>query len=310
MVKQAGIVLSGIVTSSMRSRALRWCAALFCLLLSGTVVNDISAHAASAAQARREPMTFSWHPARADTCATDCRDWIAAVGIITGDTPDVFAQFAKGRDLKGTRVVLDSSGGSVLDTITLGRNWRRLGVHTSVGMVRDQDGKGRVIAPEAYCESMCVFLLLSGVTRDVPPQAHVRVHQIWMGDRADKPQDATYSAHDLMIVERDIGRLAKYTFDMGGSGDLLALSLSVPPWEALHQLSPAELRAANLLTGDVVAGHALPKADATPTFVAGVHAKPVQDRFVSAESVPVARSTQTAEAQPPTGGTAPTVPAH
>jgi hypothetical protein len=33
-----------------------------------------------------------------------------------------------------------------------------------------------------------------------------------------------------MIVERGIGRLAKYTFDMGGAGDLLALSLNVPPW--------------------------------------------------------------------------------
>jgi len=30
-----------------------------------------------------------------------------------------------------------------------------------------------------------------------------------------------------MIVERDIGRLAKYTFDMGGAGDLLSLALSV-----------------------------------------------------------------------------------
>jgi hypothetical protein len=305
VAEQAGSAVSGIVISAMRSRAVRICAVAFGLSLSGAVLPDISAHAASAAEARRQPMTFTWHPARAETCATDCREWIAAVGVITGDTPEAFDQFAKGRDLKGVRIVLDSSGGSVLDTITMGRTWRRLGVHTSVGMVREVAGKGRTIAPEAYCESMCVFLLLAGTARDVPPQAHVRVHQIWMGDRADKPQDANYSAHDLMIVERDIGRLAKYTFDMGGSGDLLALSLSVPPWEALHQLSPAELRAANLLTNDVVAGHALPKADAAPQFTAGIRTKPVQDRFVSTESTPVARSTRTAEAQPPTGGTAP-----
>lgn len=305
MAKQAGSVVSGIVTSAMRSRAARICAAAFGLSLSGVVVTDIGAHALSAAEARRQPMTFTWHPARAETCATDCRDWIAAVGIITGDTPEQFDRFAKGRDLKGVRIVLDSSGGSVVDTITMGRNWRRLGVHTSVGMVREVAGKGRMIAPEAYCESMCVFLLLAGTARDVPAKAHVRVHQIWMGDRADKPQDANYSAQDLMIVERDIGRLAKYTFDMGGSGDLLALSLSVPPWEALHQLSPAELRASNLLTNDVVAGQALPKADAAPKFAAGAHAKPVQDRFVSTENVPAVRSTRTAEAQPPTGGTAP-----
>ena len=58
-----------------------------------------------------------------------------------------------------------------------------------------------------------------------------------MGDRADDARAASYTAQDLMIVERDIGRLAKYTFDMGGAGDLLSLSLSVPPWEDLHELS-------------------------------------------------------------------------
>src|SRR5260370_37253165 len=97
---------------------------------------------------------------------------------------------------------------------------------------------------------MCVFLLLSGKTRYVPEGAHVRVHQIWMGDRADDAKAASYSAHDLMIVERDIGRLAKYTFDMGGAGDLLSLSLNVPPGEDLPELSPAELRLTDLLTSD------------------------------------------------------------
>ncbi len=107
--------------------------------------------------------------------------------------------------------------------------------------------------PEAYCESMCVFLLLSGKTRYVPEAAHVRVHQIWMGDRADDAKAASYTAQDLMIVERDIGRLAKYTFDMGGAGDLLSLSLNVPPWEDLHELSREELRLTNLVTTDAVA---------------------------------------------------------
>jgi hypothetical protein len=94
-------------------------------------------------------------------------------------------------------------------------------------------------ATVAYCESMCVFLLLAGKARYVPESAHVRVHQIWMGDRANDAKAAVYSADDLMIVERDIGRLAKYTFDMGGTGDLLLLSLNVPPWEDLHELRRA-----------------------------------------------------------------------
>ena len=152
--------------------------------------------------------------------------------------------------------MLDSSGGSVNDSISLGRRWRTLGVLTTVGIsvqTHTAQGDRASVVPEAYCESMCVFLLLSGKTRYVPEAAHVRVHQIWMGDRADDAKAASYSAQDMMIVERDIGRLAKYTFDMGGAGDLLSLSLSVPPWEDLHELSPAELRLTNLVTTDAVA---------------------------------------------------------
>ena len=63
-----------------------------------------------------------------------------------------------------------------------------------------------------------------------------------------------------MIVERDIGRLAKYTFDMGGAGDLLSLALSVPPWEDLHEIDAAELKLTNLVTTDLVAD-VLPHVD-------------------------------------------------
>jgi hypothetical protein len=140
----------------------------------------------------------------------------------------------------------------------------------------------------------------------VPEAAHVRVHQIWMGDRADDAKAASYTAQDLMIVERDIGRLAKYTFDMGGAGDLLSLSLNVPPWEELHELSREELRLTNLATTDAVA-EVLPPPASAGAAVAEVAAKPVQDRFVShavdAEtSSPPAKSTKTAEAVVPTGG--------
>jgi hypothetical protein len=160
---------------------------------------------------------------------------------------------------------------------------------------------------------MCVFLLLSGKTRYVPDGAHVRVHQIWMGDRADDARAANYSAQDLMIVERDIGRLAKYTFDMGGAGDLLSLALSVPPWEDLHELSREELRLTNLVTTDAVA-EVLPPTDSAPVAsVADASVKTVQDRFVSdAVSVerplPTPKATKTAEALVPTGGVA-TAPA-
>lgn len=254
-------------------------------------------------------MHFKWN-----ACQPDCKGWVSAVGIVTSDSPRAFDEFAKGRQLAGATIVLDSSGGSVNDSIALGRKFRSLGALTTVGStVRTQSPHGeRVsVAPEAYCESMCVFLLLSGKTRYVPPVAHVRVHQIWMGDRADDAKASSYSAQDLMIVQRDIGRLTKYAFDMGGTGDLLSLALSVPPWEDLHELSRAELRLANLITTEAAAdvfpqdNSSVPMAEAKPS-------KP-QDRFVSSavegEAAPQAgKSTKTAEAAVPTGGNA-TAPA-
>jgi hypothetical protein len=113
----------------------------------------------------------------------------------------------------------------------------------------------------------------------------------------------------MMIVERDIGRLAKYTFEMGGAGDLLSLALSVPPWEDLHELSPAELRLTNLVTTDAVAD-VLPQDNASVP-VAELK-KTTQDRFVSSavegDAQPQGGRTKTAEAVVPTGGAA-TAPA-
>jgi hypothetical protein len=282
-------------------------ATAFCLALPGAITTlGNSAHAGGTLEERKQPMHFKWN-----ACLPDCRGWVSAVGIVTSDSPREFEEFARGRQLAGATIVLDSSGGSVNDSIALGRKFRSLGALTTVGAtVRTQGPQGEraSVSPEAYCESMCVFLLLAGKTRYVPPAAHVRVHQIWMGDRADDAKAATYSAQDLMIVERDIGRLAKYTFDMGGTGDLLSLALSVPPWEDLHRMSRAELRLANLVTTDAAAdvfpqdNAGVPMADAKPS-------KPMQERFVSSavegEAQPQpGKPTKTAEATAPTGGAA------
>ncbi len=271
------------------------------VVLAGAIATFGSpARAGASLEERKLPMKFGWV-----ACEPNCRGWISAVGIITADTPKDFDDFARGRQLGGATVVLDSSGGSVNDAITLGRRFRNLGLLTTVGITL-QNGGGQgarpAVASEAYCESMCVFLLLAGKKRYVPEAAHVRVHQIWMGDRADDAKAASYSAQDLMIVERDIGRLAKYTFDMGGAGDLLSLALNVPPWEDLHELDAAELKLTNLVTTGLVAD-VLPHVDVTAPAVAELAPK-TQARFGEELQSQPAKSTKTAEAVVPTGGQA------
>jgi hypothetical protein len=286
-------------------------ATALCLALPGAITAlGNSAHAGGTLEERKQPMQFRWVP-----CQPDCKGWVSAVGIVTAESPRAFDEFARDRQLNGATIVLDSSGGSVNDSIALGRRFRGLGALTTVGVTvrtRTAQGERASVVPEAHCESMCVFLLLSGKTRYVPPSAHVRVHQIWMGDRADDAKAASYTAQDLMIVERDIGRLAKFTFDMGGTGDLLSLALSVPPWEDLHKLSRDELRLTNLVTTDALAD-VLPQDNASVPMAEAKPAKPMQDRFARSTvdgdaQAQQAKSTKTAEASAPapTGGAATT----
>jgi hypothetical protein len=263
------------------------------------------AYAGTVLQEHQLPMHFTWV-----ACEPNCRGWIGAVGIITGDTPKKFDEFARGRDLGGATIVLDSNGGSVNDAIALGRRWRTIGLRTTVGSsieAHNASGESTRVAPQAWCESTCVYLLLSGKVRYVPEQAHVRVHQIWMGDRAEDAKASTYTSQDMMIVERDIGRLAKYTFDMGGTGDLLSLSLNVPPWEDLHELSPQELQMTNLTTTDTVAD-VLPESSVIDPALASLTPKSTQDRFFSSAEdnkvSPVSKSSRTTEATSLTGGVA------
>ncbi|NEW91397.1 hypothetical protein [Rhodopseudomonas sp. BR0M22] len=293
-----------VVLSCLTGSAL-WRVAVLGLVLLGFAADSsipVTAGAASL-EARRQPMKFGWV-----ACDPDCGGWISAVGIVTTDTPKDFEDFARDRNLSGATVVLDSSGGSVNDAITLGRRWRKLGLATTVGIsmpAASPLGNRPRIDGKAYCESMCVFLLLSGQARYVPEGARVRVHQIWMGDRAEDARGASYTAQDMSIVERDIGRLAKFTFEMGGTGDLLSLALSVPPWEDLHELSRAELQDTNLITTQAIADLLPGLAGVPAKTVASAEPKPVQDRFAPQP----AAATKTAEALP-TGGTAAAQPGH
>ncbi len=230
---------------------LRAGAALACLVLP--VLLD-SSNAETAGGSRTAPMQFELRrEGPAEACGTKCRTWVSASGAITSDTPRDFESFARGRDLRGATMVLDSIGGSVTGAIALGRAIRRVDMATTVGRtIALPVGKGQepraTLSPDATCESMCAFVLLGGTRRFVPPEAQVLVHQIWLGDRREDAIAASYTAEDLMIVQRDIGRIALFTSEMGGSIDLLDVALRIPPWEPMRALSYDEIQRMRLST--------------------------------------------------------------
>jgi hypothetical protein len=222
---------------------------------------------------RALPMRFEMRvQGPAEACGTDCRTFIVASGAITADTPRHFLLFTQNHDVTGATVVLNSDGGSVHGAIALGRELRKLKLATTVGSLVDlpagnDDQRRATLSPQADCESMCAFVLLGGVRRSVPAESRVMVHQIWLGDRREDPTAAGYSAEDLVLVQRDIGRLARYTADMGASADLLEVALRIPPWEPMHALTRDELRLTKLTTEDVDAPVAAATVAASPVSV-------------------------------------------
>ena len=233
-------------------------------------------HAADAAF----PMRFTWQQeGPPQSCGSECRTWVSAVGYVTGDTPREFEEFARDPRVRGAVMVLDSDGGSVLGTLALGRAIRQFDMVTTVGrttvlpLAAEGARQYSTLSPESHCESMCAFLLLAGTRRFVPPQAQVLVHQIWLGKKRKTALESSYSADELNVVQRDIGRLAQYTIEMGGSIELLETALQVPPWEPLHLLSSAEVERMRLSTveGLFVEGapRARPPASASPLATVG-----------------------------------------
>jgi hypothetical protein len=230
----------------------------------------VSAHAAGSTieRSKMTSMRFEWREGPTG------RNWISAIGPVTERTPGDFDAFAAGHDLRGARLVLDSEGGSVVDTIALGRAIRRLQMTTSVGATVTTMAAGRAtasISASTSCQSMCPFMLLGGTRRYVPPEARVLVHEIWLAKKRDRAADASYTAEELALVQHDIGSLARYTVEMGGDIELLETALRIPPWEPLYRLTRDEIKRMGLSTVDrlfddvdspVAAG---PKRDASVT---------------------------------------------
>jgi hypothetical protein len=212
--------------------------------------------AAASADPPLHEMWFDLHrEGPTEACGSSCGAWVSAVGAITEETPSAFERFAAQHGIRGTAIALNSTGGSVHGALLLGRAIRKLEMITTVGktinLPPQPDGvKRAILSPWAACESICAFVLLAGVERHVPAEAQVRVHDIWPADRRGNPTEATYSADDVAIVQQDVAQIARYTVEMGGTFALLEVALKVLPWEPMHQLSRAELRAMNMATID------------------------------------------------------------
>jgi len=189
----------------------------------------------------------------AEKCGDKCRVWVSASGRITPETAKEFEAFSKDRDLRGKTVVLESIGGAVVAGLDLGRAFRQLDMTVTIGKTTFLSGEGDrrgTLSPKAVCASMCTFVLLGGARRHVPAEAKVLVHQIWPSAKREDAASQSYSADNLVALQRNLGTLARYTIEMGGDIELFEIASRVAPWERMRAITNDELGKFKLRTSD------------------------------------------------------------
>jgi hypothetical protein len=224
--------------------------------------------------AERATMRFEWvREAPESGCGNRCRAWVAAAGRIGETTVADFEAFAKGMDLRGATVALHSGGGLVDNGLALGRAFRRLGVVTTVGRSLPSSNPGSgTLSPRATCASMCAFALLGGVRRTIPDEARVLVHQIWPSKLRDDALAGSYTAGNMVRIQRELGQIARYTAEMGADMELFELAMRIPPWESLRPLTREELRRMRVHNTDGALGGTTASTTTEPAPVRLAHA--------------------------------------
>jgi hypothetical protein len=168
---------------------------------------------------------------------------IAVQGEINDDTPDAFLNFVNENVGSGNVhgvVLLDSPGGKVVASMELGRAIRRLGMAVVVARPAAGSDRGALSLASGRCYSACVYALMGGARRVVPPGSKVGVHRMF-----------NYSTNfDLaeggVVRERNLddggmrATLSDYARSMGVSTDLVMLAERTSP-DQLYMLTGGDI---------------------------------------------------------------------
>lgn len=194
---------------------------------------------ASAAQA--EEMSFRVVGVNGGRCGAKCPQVIAAEGEIGDATPDAFVNFVAQNVGSGNLhgiVLLDSPGGKVVASMELGQAIRRLGMAVIVA----RPGAGSRDALDLVggrCYSACVYALMGGARRVIPPQSRVGVHRMFN-------YSTSFDFSEGFVRERNLddggmrATLSRYASSMGVSPDLVNLAERTSP-DQLYMLTGPDI---------------------------------------------------------------------
>jgi hypothetical protein len=175
------------------------------------------------------------------SCGARCPRVIVAQGAIAEDTPQAFVGFLRTvADQPGLRdvVVIDSPGGRVVASMRLGAALRKLGAAVIVARFAEDDGRDFAVAGQ--CMSACVYALMGGVKRVVPPESRIGIHRMSseeaaVGGRSGQPARAAFASDEM------VDALANYAAQMGVNPTVIRVAERIAP-EEIHIVSRTELR--------------------------------------------------------------------
>ena len=194
------------------------------------------------AAAQGAPMNFRLAQIEGRGCGARCPRVIVAEGVIGEETPQAFVEFlqtvAQSPGLRDV-VVLNSPGGRVVASMRLGAALRKLRAAVIVARFGTEGDRDFAIAGQ--CMSACVYAMMGGVKRVVPPESRVGIHRMSSQDygagqgRSWSPSGPTYASDDM------VDALAKYAAQMGVSPTVIRTAERISPQE-IHIVSAAELQ--------------------------------------------------------------------
>jgi hypothetical protein len=192
--------------------------------------------------ARAEGMSFQMVTLGVGHCGSKCPQVIAASGEIDEGSADNFLRFVRENVRSGVMhgiVLLDSPGGHVVAAMELGLTIRKLGMAVIVARPgAESAATGDLFSGKCY--SACVYALMGGRKRVIPPQSKVGVHRMFNYETNFNLAEGGF-VRERYVDDGDMrDKLARYTTTMGVSSGLINLAEHTSP-DVIHVLTPAEI---------------------------------------------------------------------
>lgn len=202
----------------------------------------LSLCSARQAPARAEPMSFQMVTLGGGHCRANCPRLIAASGEIDEGSAENFLRFVHENVQFGTVrgiLLLNSPGGRVVAAMELGQTIRKLGMAVIVA----RPGAESTLTGDLFsgkCYSACVYALMGGRKRVIPPQSKVGVHRMFNYTTNFSLSDGGF-VRERYLDDGDMrDKLARYTARMGVGSGIINLAEQTSP-DVIHVLTPGEI---------------------------------------------------------------------